>query len=299
MPRDIPNKPSPGTDDPSSGEIGSKLGEVWPEIVNIARKFGLVSPAAVVQGQYGDCFFEAALASLARSADGQQKIQNMIVAEGNGSFVVTFPGQPNSPITVTASDLGDYSTTSTTQWANILETALLKLDDAKPDPGPGQGINDCQSGNVKSLSDALQLLTGQKPGVDAVSPSYSSYEYWYEQQVEQTLEKGLPIITSSDPVPDDQGVADKTYHPYEPKPGSSWPIEGAHAFSILAYDPATQIITLRNPWGSDDQGGALKVKGQIVDGITDDGNGEISMSFDTFMRHFDEIDFAKPATPWW
>jgi hypothetical protein len=112
--------------------------------------------------------------------------------------------------------------------------------------------------------------------------------------IQTALQEGEPITASSDLLP----VSERSTGinaDYYPKPGSKWPIVGDHQFSIIGYDAKSQTITLQNPWGVDFQGGALTKRGQTVDGITDEGDGKITMSVDTFERHFSDIDMAiKP-----
>jgi hypothetical protein len=246
----------------------------------------------VEQGAYGDCFFESALASVAASPGGQQKIQDMIKMNNDGSFTVTFPGDKDHPVTVTDADLIKYNTSNDGDWANIIETAFLKLDKAKVNGG--DSAIDFSRAPVHSSAMALQLLTGDETFVAGTQGVFGLSKVDMQNVIEQALRDGEPITASSDYVPKGDGIAgsDGIYYP---APGSNWPIVGNHQFSVIGYDPKTQTVTLRNPWGSDGQGGKLTQPGQTVDGMTDEGMGKLSMSLSTFDKHFCFLDYAtKP-----
>ncbi len=69
------------------------------------------------------------------------------------------------------------------------------------------------------------------------------------------------------------------------------PIVSGHAYSIIAFDPQTDMITIRNPWGENNYhhlGGI----GTTVDGITNIGNGELKMSLEVFYNDFSDINYA-------
>ena len=78
----------------------------------------------VTQLPYGDCFFEAALASLADTKQGQQLIKNMIKENKDGSYTVTFPGDPKHPIRVTAQDLKNSGTKDGATWGQYYRNGL-------------------------------------------------------------------------------------------------------------------------------------------------------------------------------
>ncbi len=214
----------------------------------------------------------------------------------DGSYRVTFPGDKEHPVTVTDGDLEKYLTMNNAGWANILETAFLKMDNAKVDGGIA--AIDFSRAPVVDPTQALSLLTGHggtgHASLAGESGTVGTPISVLQNDIQKALHDGEPIIATSDPVPNGDGVAgDRGI--YYPKPGVNWPIVGDHEFSVLGYDPKSQIIVLQNPWGTDDsdgQGGELRKAGQTVDGMTNEGNGQLKMSLGTFDKHLTDLDFA-------
>jgi hypothetical protein len=246
------------------------------------------------QKKYGDCFLVAAADAVAGSPDGLQKFKDMIKDNHDGSYVVTFPGDTDHPVSVNQDELTKYATSDRAQWANVIETAYLKLDKMSPDASDQQKKH--PNGPITSPLIALDLLTGEAGFPDEIGGPKGSSKSTIEQHIERSLENGEPITATSDPVPKGKGIPGKDGI-YYPKAGSNWPLVGDHQFAIEAYDTQTHNVTLRNPWGTDYQTADLSAKGQIVDGIVNLGDGEISMSLDTFTKHFQEMDYSDRTVP--
>jgi len=255
-----------------------------------------INPSGVDQSTVGDCFFEAALASLASSPKGQEKIKDMIKTNKDGSFTVTFPGDKANPVTVTQKDLAANTSNSQVadsgNWAKIIETGFLKYDHAEQ---YGHGLNALQSegipnlGNIAYSDKALHLLTGQDVSTDAIGFTNidnreitlgNTSQENIKNAIENSLKSGEPITAT-------------TTAGFEKYLGanSSGPLESSHVFSVTGYDAKTGMVTVRNPWGSN-EGTALAKVGITKDGIKTLPDGQLEMSLNTFTSHFNSINFA-------
>jgi hypothetical protein len=211
-----------------------------------------INPSGVDQSTVGDCFFEAALASLANSPKGQEKIKDMIKTNSDGSYTVTFPGDKSNPVTVTQKDLAANTSNSQVadsgNWAKIVETGFLKYDHAEQ---YGHGLNALQSegipnlGNIAYSDKALHLLTGQDTSTDAIGFTNidnreitlgNTSQANIKNAIENSLKSGEPITAT-------------TTAGFEKFLGanSSGPLESSHVFSVTGYDAKTGMVTVRNP----------------------------------------------------
>lgn len=79
----------------------------------------------IQQGIMGDCYFVASVAAVARTSP--ETIKQMIVDHKNGTYTVTFPGNKDEPVTVTApteAERGLFNGSSEHGiWASVLEKA--------------------------------------------------------------------------------------------------------------------------------------------------------------------------------
>ena len=80
---------------------------------------GLSGAAGIDQGKYNDCVFEASVAAVATTARGQVAISQAIMQNSEGSFTVTFPGAPKSPIKVTQANLKTTGVKDSATWADV------------------------------------------------------------------------------------------------------------------------------------------------------------------------------------
>lgn len=244
-----------------------------------------VSAESVTQGDIGNCFFLAGLASLANTPEGQQSIRDMVTTNDDGSATVTFPGDRSHPMTITQKDIeenianGNIDQTSDTLMQ--VQTAFLKYDRIDQ---YGAGINELQRSGIpvfaqiRDESSALHLLTGEDTATKVSGVINSSYNLGGSNRenvakfIQQALEDGQPVVAGTAPWADD-------------------PIVSSHAYSVLDYDPATDQVTVRNPWGHNEGHGIDNV-GDCKNGITNIGDGKLTMSYETFFKNFDEIGAA-------
>lgn len=254
-------------------------------------------PDGVSQKGVGDCFFLAALASLANSTQGQDQIRGMIKTNADGSFTVTFPGDASSPVAVSQDDIEENKDRgnigNNADWADVIETAFLKYDHIAQ-YGAG-GLNSVQYlgipilGNVTSSAKALHLLTAKDVSTDSIGlVNFDNTELTRGNTSKKNIADAIQTsLANGEPVTA-MAALDLLRLIGE---NSSGPMYDGHLYSVLAYDPKTETVTVRNPWGHNNDT-ELQKMGATVDGITNIGGGKLQMSMDTFVQFFNDINFA-------
>jgi hypothetical protein len=184
-----------------------------------AQGISTLGADGVQQANHGDCWFEAALADLARLPRGQERIAQMISYGPQHSYVVRFPDN-GSQYSVTLADTKAFGLRDRALWARIVECAQLKRF-----PN-GKGVNDPESGRG-ALGTGLHCLTGSrtegaKPS-DMADDELASFIY-------SAVRSQNPILAAT-------------------KRGVRSPLVAGHVYSIVDIDMSHSAVILRNPWG--------------------------------------------------
>ena len=229
-----------------------------------------ITPDAVHQGDLGDCYFLAGVAAVAKS--NPQSIQDMIHDNGNGSYTVTFPGDDNHPQTVaapTATELERYAADDGTNgtWVAVLEKAHRQLTgNETSDPG-GQSA----TGLNLLLPKGTSVPTGIFDSWEELSPGNVSLNHKSLADTDKILtdamqnNKAVVAGTGSD-----NWVIQHTGASNDP--GS---LVDQHEYAVTGYDPASEAVTLRNPWGQTGQ------------------DGTFTLSLQDFHDHFSDIAYQN------
>lgn len=201
-----------------------------------------VSPADVQQRALGDCYFLAALASVAQQHP--EVIWNAIKDNGDGTYTVTFY-QNGKPVEVTVDNefpvredsngnptaQPAYANTGSTPqelWPMIMEKAYAQLD--------GNSYARIEGGWP---GEAVELLTGKplrRLDLSASTPAEARIRL---QELQNYLNEGHYLTTATRP----KGLLESI----KGWPGNVVPL---HAYSIERVDVENGLIYLRNPWGS-------------------------------------------------
>jgi hypothetical protein len=180
-----------------------------------------IGPGDVNQGAIGNCYFIAALAAMAATAEGQRRIREMIRDNGDGTFTVTFAD--GTRVTVDDDFYVDqhgqplYARPNGDIWAAILEEAYARKHGSygKIEIGfPHDALNDLG-------------LRSQRSSLDGMS----------DHELERVLSSGGPLCLS--------GELDR-------KGGITSSYDGRHAFSVAGTERSPTgelLIRVRNPWG--------------------------------------------------
>jgi hypothetical protein len=222
---------------------------------------------AIRQGSIGDCYFLAALGSAVRQ--NPKAVADMIVPLDDGTYTVTFPnGQSANVAAPTLAEMATYGNSGADgMWVTLFERAAGKIRDEDavvPEEELGWGSlagragTDLFSGAGSSNVDMLGLTENDTT----------------RDRMESAFSEGRVVIAgiNNDPFSEDrEGLPD------------------AHAYSVLAYDRATDTVTLRNPHGQGEHNGA---DGQPIDG-TDDG--VFTLTMDEFNRLYSSVSYSNAS----
>jgi hypothetical protein len=252
---DMPNVPNPVN--------ASAQPNTHPFSPQTIANSGLSGAGGIDQGKHNDCVFEASAAAVATTARGQIAISNAIVQNSDGSYTVTFPGAPKSPIKVTQAGLKAANVHDSATWADVLEAALIISD---PNFANGaklpSGATGAADGSPPTPAQyALHLFTGSPASKDVASSSKIGNE------IVQAFGDAKPVVAFC--ANNDGGA-----------------LVSGHEWTVIACDPQANRITLRNPWGN------YKTAGTSKAGVTYDGNAEVTMTLQLFGQFYKEVTFG-------
>jgi Calpain family cysteine protease len=171
------------------------------------------------QMYYPNCWFESSMSALAMLPRGQKLMADMIrYGDKEGHYVVRFPGD-GAEYKITEENLEKSGIHNKALWATLIECGqTLKF----PNDAGGQ------------LADGLGCLTGQK--ADTISPGGTSPQE-LRSFIEGAVKSQNPIIC-----------------------GSQYSLTGlprlviaSHAYTIIGFESASGMITIRNPHGANAQ----------------------------------------------
>lgn len=263
---------------------GKRLEAANTDCYATANPIDCIEPEAVKQGKIGDCYFMAGVASLAGS--NPQAIKDMIKDNGNGTYTVTFPGAPDTPITVdkpTEAELSHYAQPGKYgNWPAILEKAYGKYcNEHWYRRGPknlGGGDVDQDGADGGSLRNAgLRILTGK--GVDSDTMSLTS-EAELKQKLSEAFKDGRPVVASiNNELGSLVGAADNKV--------DGLGIPAGHEYTVIGYDEKTGKVKIMNPWG---HGEPCDASGKPLDG-NDDGVFELTVA--DFKKYFSSVAYSE------
>lgn len=226
-----------------------------------------IKPSAVHQGNTGNCWFESSLASLAGT--NPEAIRNMITDNKDGTYTVTFPGDPKRPVTVQAPTDGeiglfdqafDNSGRYNGYWSTVMEKAFGRYQQLN---NGGSGETDTEgAGMGGNPKEALRLLTGR----DYQTSSVPSDRAEASRMLREALASGQPLVA----ITDWSLFSDTTSDDFARN----------HAYSILGFQPGPNgggTVEIRNPWGGSDN----------------TTRGSIRISLEQFMRNFSHVSRPK------
>lgn len=214
------------------------------------------------QGQNGNCYFLAVLTSVAHN--NPQKVVDMIKDNKDGTLTVKFPLREVTIKSPTDTELSLYAKGKT--WVPIIEKAYAEyrntfLDFDNPHQASGKG--------TLIIGRAILEVTGNSFDSDftAIRPLSVTREkmtkaFDNNKIVTASIEK--PILGSKN----DLNLPD------------------GHVYSVLGYDKKTDVVTVRNPWGS----GEPTKDQKVLDGTND---GVFKMPLAEFVKYFSMVAYEN------
>ncbi|MGE0493158.1 MAG: C2 family cysteine protease [Vulcanimicrobiota bacterium] len=193
---------------------------------------GRPDPNSISQGLAGDCWVLSAMSRLT-----PDQIERMLTPLKGGGYQVTFPdGNTQVVAGLTEAERGIYAT-SNGDWAALLEKAAAQRSQQM-----GQEIS--EGGPAAA---GIELFTGHRAmtvsmhGLGAHGNHYNLNSNIDGRDpavvgdiLEATLAEGKMVTA---------GVLNNDANGNQ--------MVTSHAYAVMAYDPVTQMVTVRNPWGRD------------------------------------------------
>lgn len=209
---------------------------------------------SIRQGRTGDCYFVATVGGLAYHDPA--KLKSLIATNGDGSYTVTFPRR--KPIVVPAptdSEIACYSDAGADgYWLHVLEKAyaIFKNRTAGKEEALDTVIHGGSGGRM------LMFVTGN---VCTRYPTATTNDLLLRQYLNEAMTANKVVNTGTT----------------------------GHCLTVLGFDPATDQITIWNPWGTSRFYDAAGVK--MHDGV-------FTLGFNDFEHRFISllIEGDRPAT---
>lgn len=198
----------------------------------------------VAQGLEGSCWFLGTLPTL-----GSDQLKSILVPEGDHFRMSFADGSSQEVSPLNEAERRVYSRGDGT-WSGLMEKGMAqKLAETGMDLKGGL------------TQDALRLLTGANCQVTflGVRPEGDGPDYRDRSKLSRLLQTTL----------DGGGAVFTQVNGADFDPQISLVSDAKHAYTITAYDPATETVSLRNPWGQGEKADR--------DGI-DDGNFTLSLT---------------------
>lgn len=169
-----------------------------------------------------NCWFECGMSALAQLPKGQRMLARMITYGDGDSYVVRFPGDGNE-YKITEADLDRAGVKCTALWASLLDYAQRK----KFPNNVGANGSD---GDLSRLHVGLSCITGCR--TDVIHPGHSNNQE-LASFIYSAVSSGNPITAGT------SGRIGRRHVP----------VFENHAYTITGFEPARNMITIRNPHG--------------------------------------------------
>jgi hypothetical protein len=245
-----------------------------------------ITAQAVLQGETGDCYFEAVLASLALVSP--ESIRDATQANGNGKYSVTFLGAKDNPIRAMVPNTVEQRVYSRPSgfgyWPALWEKSygIYRAYSSPPTPSfldlePLDIRNDTPqdvAGHGGTLEEAARLLTGQEPRTISISNSPDVKASLVEQMTHAFPSGRRPqlLVTAGISILQPSGNYGSTVDGFTK----------AHAYTIMAFAPDGRgggEVTVRNPHAGD--------------GL----EGTVTISLDKFIENFSLVVIGQLRNP--
>ena len=265
---------------------GSYCGALDQMRTNSHRLFEGNGPrlSRVRQGSVGDCSLVASVGALVNRSPVE--IRDMFHPQADGSCEVQFPGAAG--VKVPRITDAEIALTSTCEhdglWMNVLQEAygmvLAKLEHKRA--SATEAINQTSFGLY--IGQSLEVLTGCKAG-DAPTGLKETRNGRSGRKLEDQLRDVLASATKERRLMvGGTWIGDVLPH----TPG----ISGGHAWAVLSYNRARDMLRLWNPYGDD-----FSITGPpgLANGYPRKA-GYCDMAFGVFVKNFCDVNYQTPES---
>jgi hypothetical protein len=212
---------------------------------------GVPDPYSVRQGDVGDCYFVAAVVAVAKQ--NPQSIVRMIHDNCDGTYTVSFPDGHAATVTTPTADeiLRHSSTDGDGIWMPVLEKAFCAIRERDGIFAFWPKEQPYDSGTAGLPAEGIHAMTGHS--VDADFVALHSLDVT-RAKLKDTLGNGRVITLAS--------------HLQIPviQPSDIQGLPRDHVYSVMSYDPKSDCVTIRNPWGYQE---LVDADGNAANGVND------------------------------
>ncbi|MBI2811058.1 MAG: hypothetical protein HYX67_09555 [Candidatus Melainabacteria bacterium] len=234
-----------------------------------------IDPTTIVQGALVESKFTAVLTALAATPNGDKRIRQMIQINADGSYLVTFPGDPGHPIQIRETTLKEKMVGSCcsdgSQFVTLLERAYnIHLQIMQ--------LTKQRWGVVK---EPFELLTGSLP--TTVSPkrnnalSASADDMRNRQMILQSLKKykAITLTITDGECAETSGYVSRRR--IAERQARGFQLQSRRTYALIDYNENTRMVTI-----CDASKAAIKDQAGTV-------QGEINIQLSELERCFSEI----------
>jgi hypothetical protein len=219
-----------------------------------------INTEGVVQGQSGDCYLLSSLAEVAKTHP--EIIRDAIKDDGDGTYTVTFKGDPAHPVKIDAptdTELALYASGSADGlWSPVMEKAYAwYATEVQKTPVSHGTRQEAISGGEENWP--TELLTGHNT---TQSPSAGSVDQFFRHHAHSQPEANSLHVTDTAEISlameQGRSVMVGTFEDQSSEKSNLLP---SHAYSVVDYQPGADggQITLRDPHGPKYPGDDLHV----------------------------------------
>ena len=256
-----------------------ELANEHPFIALQIAKSGINS---IVQKNFGDCWFDAALAAVAINPSRQNLIAGMIRQASPNLYYVSFADEPHIYWPIQLSTIRRYDLENKVLWASLLEQACLIRFRNGHDGGQiewamkmltgqdsghaitqgsllPQGMKEGTQGKELSINQMADIINAALLNHQPVAiGTKSRLGLRMEEMAIAWKQAGVKLDASGKPIDPNfernakAGKYNSLLHMSITQNLPPLILWGNHAYTVIAFDPVTNMITLRNPFGTDD-----------------------------------------------